>query len=285
MKKDLSMMSIIIAKNKGIHSAIKRAKDFMHNDINVYYLQLDIKGFFFNLDKNRLFKRLFDDISKSTLQNKTDILWLANKIIYHNPIKNFHFKGYIRSLQNLPPHKTLFKLPPHKGLPIGNLTSQFFANVYMNKFDHFVKRELKVKRYIRYVDDFVLFDKNRSKLIEYKSAIEEYLSRYLGLSLRDDFRLRQNGDGLDFLGYIVRPHYILVRKRVVDNFRYKKAKYLQRYEELKGDMSLEEIKKFLSVQSSFVAHAKHADSFKFIKKIGEMNEEKYIKLITTSWSG
>jgi hypothetical protein len=100
-----------------------------------------------------------------------------------------------------------------------------------------------------------------------------------------DFMLRQNGDGLDFLGYIVRPHYILVRKRVVNNFRYKKAKYLQRYEELKGDMSLEEINKFLSVQSSFVAHAKHADSFKLIKKIGEMNEEKYIKLITTSWSG
>lgn len=272
-------------KDKGIHSAAKRAKKFMRQNIHGYYLQLDIKGFFYNLDKNILFKQLFKDIDSSNLQNKNDILWLANKIIYHNPTRNYHFKGDIKSLQNLPAHKTLFKLPPNKGLPIGNLTSQFFANVYMNRFDHFIKRELKAKRYIRYVDDFVLFSDRKEKLWQWYEKIKVYLKTNLSLELRGDMRLRKNGEGLDFLGYIIRPHYMLVRKRVVDNYKYKKALYLTKYEKQKGDMSFEEIKDFLSLQSSFVAHAKHANSYRIIKKTGEIDEKKYIKLITTSWSG
>jgi len=81
---------------------------------------------------------------------------LCNKIIYHNPTKNYVFKG----------DKTLFKIPSHKGLAIGNLTSQFFANVYMNRFDNYVKIVLKMKYYIRYVDDFILFHKSKEKLQE-----------------------------------------------------------------------------------------------------------------------
>lgn len=257
-------------QGKGIHNAVKRAKDFMLHQIEGYYLQLDIKGFFYNLDKNILFKQFFNDISKSNLEHKNDILWLANKIIYHNPTRNYHFKGDIKSLRTLPPHKTLFKLPPHKGLPIGNLTSQFFANVYMNKFDNFVKRELKVQKYIRYVDDFVLFDDDKQKLQNHKQVIENYLRTYLGLTLREDSRLRKNGEGLDFLGYIIRPHYLLVRNRVVNNFKFKKAKYLEKYEEMEVNqvnMGFEEIKKFLSVQSSFVSHIKHANSYNLGRKL------------------
>lgn len=142
----------------------------------------------------------------------------------------------------------------------------------MNKFDHFVKRELKVKSYIRYVDDFVLFDDKKEKLVELKANIEEYLLKNLGLTLREDFKIKQNSQGLDFLGYIIRPNYILVRKRVVNNFKHKKAKYLQKYEELKGKMSLDDIKKFLSVRASFVSHIKHANSYNLYKKVGEINE-------------
>ncbi|HIP12602.1 MAG TPA: hypothetical protein EYG73_07780 [Arcobacter sp.] len=270
-------------KGKGIHTATKKAKSFMNSvGGNGYYLQLDIKGFFYNLDKNILFKQLFSDIDKSNIENKKQILWLANKIIYHNPTRNYNFKGNIKNLKNLPEHKTLFKIPKRKGLPIGNLTSQFFANVYMNRFDHFIKRELKIKHYLRYVDDFVLFHKDKNILLESKKRIETYLKDNLGLKLRDDCKLKQNNQGLDFLGYIIRPNYLLVRNRVVNNFKYKKAKYLQRYEELKGNMSLEEIKQFLSVQSSFTGHCSHASSYNLIKKVGKIDEEKYINLICAS---
>ena len=178
--------------------------------------------------------------------------------------------------------KSIKDIPKHKGLAIGNLTSQFFANVYLNRFDHFIKRELKIKHYLRYVDDFVLFHKDKNILLESKKRIEIYLKDNLGLKLRDDFKLKRNNQGLDFLGYIIRPNYLLVRNRVVDNFKYKKAKYLQRYEELKGDMSLEEIKQFLSVQASYKGHCSHANSYNLIQKTGGFDEEKYIELIGAS---
>ena len=272
-------------KNKGIHTAVKRAGHFMRSvGYDGYFLQLDIKGFFYSLDKNILFKQLFYDVNKSNLEYKKEILYLANKIIYHNSTKNYIFKGDKKELYKLPSHKTLFKLPAHLGLPIGNLTSQFFANVYMNKFDHFVKRELKIKHYIRYVDDFVLFHHSKEVLLEVKKHIQNYLYDKLKLKLRDDWKLKKVQNGLDFLGYIIRPNYTLVRKRVVNNFKYKKARYLTKYESLQGKMKLEEIKRFLSVQASFLGHCKYANSYNLRKKVGKTDEEKYIKLIVNHWS-
>jgi len=311
-------------KGKGIHQATKGSQRFMHcvGDEG-YYLQLDIKGFFYSIDKNILFMKIFNDLSynnpkkfgsdalaspfdeatpkgihfnkaivsdalckisnkatvSDTLQN---ILWLSNKIIYHNYTKNYHFQGDKSNLLRLPPHKTLFKIPKSKGLPIGNLTSQFFANIYMNAFDNWIKRKLKVKYYLRYVDDFVLFHKDKNTLKFYKKEIEKYIYT-LGLSLRADSKLQRFTQGLDFLGYIIRPNYVLVRKRVVNNYKVKKARYLNEYERQKGTMSLEEIKNFLAVQASFVGHSKHANSYNLTQKIGELNDEKTINLMFTHW--
>lgn len=109
-------------ENKGTHKAVLRAKSFMNRYQNGYYMQLDIKGFFYNIDKNILFKILYSDI-KDNIQYSQESLWLANKIIYHKPQLNYVFKGNIEKLKMLPAHKTLFKISPNKGLPIGNLTS------------------------------------------------------------------------------------------------------------------------------------------------------------------
>jgi len=259
-------------KGKGIHMAVKRTSKFMKVTKDSYFLQLDIKGFFYNIDKNILFKQLFNDIDKSNLRNKKEILWLSNKIIYHDPTKNYNFKGDKRALDTLPEHKTLFRLKKHKGIPTGNLTSQFFANVYLNRFDHFVKRVLKIKYYIRYVDDFVLIHTNKERLQECKVGIQKYLKEHLALELRADSRLKKVNQGLDFLGYIIRPNYRLVRKRVISNYKYKKANYLDEYESLKGKMGLEEIKDFLSVQASFVGHCSHANSYNLTQQVGVLNE-------------
>jgi len=259
-------------KHKGTHQAVKRVAGWMRSDPGGYYLQLDIRGFFYHLHKEILYKQLDTDIRKSTLPHQEDILWLSHTIIYHDPTQNYVFKGDARRLQTLPPHKTLFKIPPHRGLPIGNLTSQFFANVYMNRFDHFAKRELKVKRYVRYVDDFVLFDQSRERLKGIHAEIARYLNKELHLSLREDSRLGRNAEGLDFLGYIIRPHYTLVRQRVVNNYKRKKAQFLQNYEAQKGHMSLAEIKRFLSVQASFASHIKHANSYNLYQKTGVIHE-------------
>jgi len=259
-------------KNKGTHQAVKRVKGWMQGKPKGYYLQLDIKGFFYHLNKDILYKKLYVDVHKSTLEHKDNTLWLAHTLIYHDPTLDYVFKGDKRGLEALPSHKTLFKIPKNRGLPIGNLTSQFFANVYMYDFDNFVKRELKAKQYVRYVDDFILLDENKQKLEEQHKKIMHYLDKELQLTLREDTKLKRNKEGLDFLGYIIRPHYVLVRQRVVNNYKLKKAKYLSEYERQKGKMSLVEIKQFLSVQASFVGHAKHANSYNLNQKIGVLNE-------------
>ncbi|MEA2091814.1 MAG: reverse transcriptase/maturase family protein [Campylobacterota bacterium] len=255
-------------KSKGIHNAMKKAQSYMNATYGGYYLQLDIKGFFYNLDKNILFKQLFKNIDK----NNTELLWIVTKILYHNPTRSYVFKGDIKKLDLLPAHKTLFKIPPSRGLPIGNLTSQFFANVYMNDFDNFVKRVLKVKHYIRYVDDFVLFDRSKEKLEYLKVEIEKQLQEKLSLELRADSKLKKHSQGLDFLGYVIRENYVLTRRRVVNNYKYKKAKYLDEYEKQRGKMKRSEIKSFLSVKASFESHIKHSNSYNLNKKIGAIHE-------------
>ena len=297
-------------KARGTHEAVKQAKRYMNQTHGGYYLQLDIKGFFYALNKEILFNKIKKEVLSSSdilqnalesatlVPNKTRLstgytsikpsvpsvtrsvsldvpstLYLTSKILFHDPTRNYVFKGDASKQALLPAHKTLFSIPKNRGLPIGNLSSQFFANVYMSDFDNFVKRKLKVKRYLRYVDDFVLFDESKERLEILKVEIEHYLEKELHLQLREDSKLKRHAEGLDFLGYVIRPNYTLVRQRVVKNFKKKKAKYLNQYESKKGKMKLEEIKKFLSVQASFASHIKHANSFNLTQRVGVLDEK------------
>jgi len=122
------------------------------------------------------------------------------------------------------------------------------------------------------MSDFVIFDNSKEQLLELKEQIEMYLSKYLMLQLRENSMLKSVDEGLDFLGYIIRPNYVLVRRRVVKNFKYKKARYLDAHEKQKGEMGLEEIKQFLSVQASFVGHSSHANSYNLQQKVGVIYE-------------
>ncbi len=256
-------------KDRGIHSAKAKVQKYMRQTPDGYYLQLDIKGVFYNLDKNILFEKIKKEVIGSELDIPS-VLWLANKIVFHDPTQNYHIKGDKAKLALLPANKILFNIPKNRGLTIGNLTSQFFVNVHMNNF---VKRKLKVKRYIRYVDDFVFFDDSKERLEILKIEIEEYLKKELHLTLREDKKLKKYSASLDFLGYIIRTNYTLVRNRIVQNFEHKKAKYLDEYERQKGIMGLLDIKQFLSVKASFESRAKHEDSFNLLKKQGVFDDK------------
>jgi len=94
--------------------------------------------------------------------------------------------------EQLPAHKTLFKAAPHCGLPIGNLTSQFFANVYLDALDQFVKHQLKAHYYVRYCDDFVLLSEDRAVLERQEAEIGRFLSKELHLTLNDRRRTRSD---------------------------------------------------------------------------------------------
>ncbi len=131
-------------------------------------------------------------------------------------------KGDPRLLDGLPPHETLFRAPPGKGLPIGNLNSQIFANVYLNALDKFVKHALKCRWYLRHCDDCVPLAASREQLLDWRERIRGFLAQHPLLEMNDAReRRRPVADGVDFRGDIVRPFHLLVRRPVVGHLREK----------------------------------------------------------------
>lgn len=250
-------------KGKGTHRAAARLQTFArrvtaNSTRPAFYLQLDLKSYFVSINKGILL-----DLVRRRVADP-DALWLAEVVINHDCAADFILKGKPGLLALLPPHKTLFKAPPGRGLPIGNVTSQFFANVYLNELDQFVKRGLRVKHYIRYVDDFILLSEDREQLALWKEKIAEFIREHLKLEIHPEKqRIAPVSDGMDFLGYIVRPGYMLVRKRVVRNFKRKMAELEK--SAVKGgvlEFKPELVKKANAAAASYLAHLSHAASYR-----------------------
>jgi retron-type reverse transcriptase len=247
-------------EGKGTHGAMLRLRDFEvrllrqeYSSAVNYYLKMDIKSFFTSIDKQILY-----DLVMRKVKNE-EILWLSKTIIFHDCAHDVPPK--IQSQQSLfdklPGDKSLFTANAGKGLPIGNLTSQFFANVYLNELDQFVKHKLKAKYYVRYVDDFVILADDRALLEFYKSAIMAFVEKRLGLRAHPGKSfIRPVSSGVDFVGYVVRPDYVLVRKRVVGDWRRKM--------ELTTDDKLRQ-----QALVSYTSHSMWANSYGLRKKMGE----------------
>ena len=132
------------------------------------------------------------------------LLRLCHKILINNPAKNCLIKGSRSHWDDLPPDKSLFHSAPCCGLPIGNLTSQIFANVYLNVFDHYMKHTLGVRFYGRYTDDFVLVHQDREHLASLIPRIEVFLKTQLGLTLHPRKQyLEHYANSVLFLGSII----------------------------------------------------------------------------------
>ena len=150
----------------------------------------------------------------------------------------------------------------HKGLPIGNLTSQFFANLYLSPFDHFAKRQLKLKHYLRYVDDFAAFSNDRQELADARVAMEEFLDT-LRLKMHPiKSQLFETRHGANFVGFRVLPDRIRVRN---DNLRRarKRMQQLQRDYEA-GEITLNPLVQRIR---SWEAHLMHADTHRLRRKV------------------
>jgi len=186
-----------------------------NNRKTAYCLHLDIRGFFMSLQKDILFRLIEKRV------RHPDLLWLSSVIIFHDPLENFMRKGDSRLFELVPPHKSLFHVHKGQGLPIGNLTSQFFANVYMNELDQFAKHRLKIRHYFRYVDDLLLLSHDPDELLVWRDRIDIFLRDELQLELHPNKqKLCAVGSGIDWLGYVISPDHILVRRRVVKRFKH-----------------------------------------------------------------
>lgn len=251
-------------KGKGSHAAVSRLKQFVRQ-VHVgegggWYLQLDIHNFFNSIHRPTLWAILKRKLQKFEVSNQ--VLRVTHALLRRSPLHaGVVMHGTQQDINNVPPHKRLENAKPGCGLPIGNLSSQFFSNVYLDQLDQFVKHTLKAKRYLRYVDDFVLVHKDRNQLLKWQFQIEEFIAKELRLSLKQDIRLKPLIDGIDFLGYIIRPTHTLVRRRVVSNARCALATWEQSYfdgETISATpQAMLEIK---SIAASYEGHFKHADS-------------------------
>jgi len=173
-----------------------------------YYLKCDISNFFPSIDKNLLAERLARRIPEPFWRE------LALKILFHDPRPDVDLRGDPRRLALIPPEKSLFARPAHLGLPIGNLSSQFGANVYLDVLDQFVKHRLRARHYIRYVDDFVLLHESPRQLNTWLAAIDAFLPEHLGVRLNPRKTVIQPLErGVDFVGQVIRPHRRTTRRR------------------------------------------------------------------------
>lgn len=241
--------------NKGTHKAVLRFDYFKKkisnngrliknphnkNSVTGYVLKADIRHYFDTVDHGVLL-----NIIERRVKDKKAI-WLINKIL-----NNFdqQIKG--------------------KGMPLGNLTSQFFANVYLNELDQFVKHKLKIKYYIRYVDDFIIFDKEIKKLEYYKNEISRFLRESLLLELHPDkSKIRPLMNGLLFLGYRIFYNHKLLRKSNLKKFKkeFEGKLVLYKKEILSKD-------KFLDILTGWFGYARLADTYNLRKEIAEFFQQ------------
>lgn len=173
----------------------------------VFYLKCDLANFFVAIDKAVLRKQLEARI--------TEPWWLAlaTQILMHDPREDYETRSPAHLFNRVPQHKRLVAQPAHLGLPIGNLSSQFFANVYLDALDQFAKHTLRAKHYIRYVDDFVFLHESPQQLNQWLAQVEAFLPK-LGARLNPTKTILQPVDrGVDFVGHVIKPWRRTTRKR------------------------------------------------------------------------
>jgi hypothetical protein len=212
--------SFACRKGKGTHRAVSRLRGFIKKkeNKNAWYLKMDIKSFFISINRNILYELA----AKAIAKENEELLWLTRAIIFHNPAENYVMKGERELFSLIPDCKSLRKQKGNKGLPIGNHSSQFFANVYLNELDQFVKRELKCRHYLRYVDDFILISSDKQELVRWKHEIGIFIKEKLELALSDEKTTIQPIEkGIDFLGYFIKPDSIYPRRRVFRRYKDK----------------------------------------------------------------
>lgn len=258
--------------NKGTLLGIKRINRFIRQcsanyTRSCYILKLDIKSFFMHINKELLFDKLKSFIDKHYLStDKQRILDLVYKVTLHDPTKNCIFKGK-SSKNNLPADKSLFNAPQNCGLPIGNLSSQVFANYYMNDFDHWMKTQMGFRYYGRYVDDFICIHEDKKYLKSSITAIRDYLDQKLHLTLHPHkIYLQHYSQGVKYLGAVIKPYRIYIGNRTVFNFRE-----AVRYQNKKIGNTLypsaDDRKALIGSLNSYLGFMRHYKSFRLRKHI------------------
>jgi retron-type reverse transcriptase len=179
-----------------------------------FYLKLDLANFFVAINKRVLFEQIAAKVAEPWW------LQLAGTILFHDPRNNVELRGSAAKLALVPPHKSLFNAPADTGLPIGNLSSQFFANIYLDALDQYCKHQIRARHYVRYVDDFILLHESAHWLHQAQERIAEWLPERLGAHLNTSKTILQPIErGIDFVGHVIKPWRRTTRPRTLATAR------------------------------------------------------------------
>ena len=225
----LNIDSYSCRKGKGTLYGIKRLQHHVLSVSNnmtesAVAGKFDITGYFMHINRQVMFNRIkwgLDRQFEGQMGKRYKMLLHAiSEIVFDDPVRGVKIQGSYRDWDKLPEDKSLFAQPPGRGMVIGNLTSQFFSNIYLDALDRFITIDLGYKHYCRYVDDFVVVVKASQvkRLKEDMMAIEGFLNK-IGLSLNSKkTRFIPYEQGVPFLGMVVKGNRILPGKRVMQNF-------------------------------------------------------------------
>ena len=200
------------------------------NNERFWVLKCDIKKFFYQIDKKILFKIM---------------------------------KKYIADCELLKFTKSIiFDTSEQIGIPIGNYTSQYFANIYLNELDQFIKRNLCLKYYVRYMDDFIILLPNKNDCIKTKGTIKNFIKENLHLELNEKTRYYPDKMGVDFCGYRIFTTHKLLRKSSKTRIKRQIKKWNKLYKENKLNF-----KKLQMQYMSWLGHASHSNSYNLVRSL------------------
>lgn len=221
-------------EGKGVHKGVKKLNKYMYEyskkNKDFYILKCDVSKFFYSINKQILFNIIERYVKDKAFLKLTKILIYSD----NNTIE----------------------------IPIGNYTSQYFANIYLNKLDHYVKEQLKVKYYVRYMDDFILLLKDKEQCKEILQKIRKFLEEKLELKLNKKTNYFKAKQGVNFCGYKIFSTHILLKKENKKKIKNKVKKWNKLYSKNNLDLRETTIK-----LNSWIGHAQNADTYLLINKI------------------
>ena len=261
---------------KGTLFGIKRAKEFMRScsqdfTKETYVLKLDIEAYFMNMRHDIIFQKVLEmmpsDKNNFLGISKETLVYILEQTIFNSVADNCKIKGSKSDWDGLPASKSLFNYLKDTGLPIGNLTSQVFGNVYLNDFDQYIKKELKIRNYGRYVDDMIFFHNDKNYLESIIPKISNYLLSNFKLKIHPNkIVLKSITEGIPFLGQIIKPYCSYVGNRTKNNF-YQAIQEINKVIAVVPQFSWKQLCDIRATINSYLGCTIHASSFKMRKII------------------
>ncbi len=273
----LSNFSFACRKGRGTHGALRELQRQVRQiseggNKTVYVLQLDVASFFVSINRTILKSLMIRHVKDETTR------WLIELLFSHDSRKDVIMQSSRDMYKLIPASKSWFSRGSDEGIPIGNLTSQFGANLYLNEIDHWIERSLKPEGYLRYMDDLTFFDKDREKLRAMIEPVDSFLhsSRKQNLN-RKKTTLKSLRHGINYLGYKIKQTnyskepaklYLSPKKKweFIQDLRALEAEGLPdpiRAHPLSPFLSRTIVQKRLSSINSRLGLQKHAASFLF----------------------